>query len=83
MHTASDAGLEFTTTSINNNKKGLVMNESVYAPSAQAQAFLEKHHQCLIGDQWCDAADGQTIQVLNPATAEVIARVPRAGPARD
>lgn len=55
------------------------MNESVYAPSAQAQAFLEKHHQCLIGDQWCDAADGQTIQVLNPATAEVIARVPRAG----
>jgi succinate-semialdehyde dehydrogenase / glutarate-semialdehyde dehydrogenase len=31
----------------------------------------------LIGGEWCDAADGSTMDVLNPATAEVIARVPR------
>jgi succinate-semialdehyde dehydrogenase / glutarate-semialdehyde dehydrogenase len=31
----------------------------------------------LVGGVWCDAADGQHIPVLNPATDEVIAEVPR------
>lgn len=32
--------------------------------------------QCFIGGQWVDASDGDTVEVLNPATQEVIARVP-------
>ncbi|CAK7326038.1 unnamed protein product [Dovyalis caffra] len=35
--------------------------------------------QGLIGGKWVDANDGNTIQVLNPATGEVIANVPCMG----
>ncbi|MCM2564256.1 NAD-dependent succinate-semialdehyde dehydrogenase [Janthinobacterium kumbetense] len=35
--------------------------------------------QCLIDGAWCDADDGATIAVTNPATGEVIATVPRMG----
>jgi betaine-aldehyde dehydrogenase len=35
-------------------------------------------HQNLIGGEWVDSAGGETMEVLNPATAEVIAEVPRA-----
>src|SRR5437763_13018296 len=35
-------------------------------------------HQNLIGGEWVDAAGGETMEVLNPATAEVIAEVPSA-----
>ena len=35
--------------------------------------------QCLIDGVWCDADDGATIAVTNPATGEVIATVPRMG----
>src|ERR687885_90883 len=31
-----------------------------------------------VGGEWVDAAGGETMEVLNPATAEVIAEVPRA-----
>ncbi len=34
-------------------------------------------HKNLIGGKWVDAADGQTMEVLNPSTGEVIAEVPR------
>ena len=34
-------------------------------------------HQILIGGEWVDAACGETMEVLNPATGEVIAEVPR------
>jgi 1-pyrroline dehydrogenase len=34
-------------------------------------------HQILIAGKWVDAAAGETMDVLNPATAEVIAEVPR------
>ena len=34
----------------------------------------------LIGGAWISAASGRTLEVRNPATAEVIARVPDAGP---
>lgn len=35
--------------------------------------------QCYINGQWCAADSGQTLEVTNPATAELIARVPRMG----
>jgi betaine-aldehyde dehydrogenase/aminobutyraldehyde dehydrogenase len=34
-------------------------------------------HQIFVGGEWTDAADGETMEVVNPATAEVIAEVPR------
>jgi succinate-semialdehyde dehydrogenase/glutarate-semialdehyde dehydrogenase len=33
--------------------------------------------QCPIGDQWVDASDQATIAVVNPASGEIIGRVPR------
>ena len=33
----------------------------------------------LIDNQWVDAADGRTLDVLNPATGQVIGRVAHAG----
>jgi 1-pyrroline dehydrogenase len=35
-------------------------------------------HQNLIGGEWVDSAGGETMEVLNPATGDVIAEVPRA-----
>jgi betaine-aldehyde dehydrogenase/aminobutyraldehyde dehydrogenase len=35
-------------------------------------------HQNLIGGEWVDSAGGETMDVLNPATGETIAEVPRA-----
>jgi len=37
--------------------------------------------QCLIDGVWCDADDGATIAVTNPATGDIIATVPRMGAA--
>src|SRR5687767_2338313 len=34
-------------------------------------------HKNLVGGEWVDAVDGQTMEVLNPSTGEVIAEVPR------
>ncbi len=34
-----------------------------------------------VGGEWVDALDGETMEVLNPATGEVIAEVPRGGEA--
>src|SRR5205823_3051739 len=33
-------------------------------------------HQNLVGGEWVDASGGETMEVLNPATGEVIAEVP-------
>ena len=33
--------------------------------------------QCFINGQWCDAEDGATFEVDNPATGEIIGQVPR------
>lgn len=41
------------------------------APSLREQAY--------IGGEWCDADDGATFEVINPANGEVCARVPRMG----
>jgi len=35
-------------------------------------------HQNLIGGEWVDAAGGETMEVINPATGETIAEVPNA-----
>src|SRR5256885_8484398 len=34
-------------------------------------------HQNFVGGEWVDAAGGETMEVLNPATGETIAEVPR------
>ena len=34
-------------------------------------------HKNFIGGEWVDASTGETMEVLNPATGEVIAEVPR------
>jgi acyl-CoA reductase-like NAD-dependent aldehyde dehydrogenase len=39
-------------------------------------------HQNLIGGEWVDASNGETMEVLNPSTGDVIAEVPR-GSAED
>jgi succinate-semialdehyde dehydrogenase/glutarate-semialdehyde dehydrogenase len=33
--------------------------------------------QCPVGGQWIDASDGETIDVVNPATGDIIGAVPR------
>ena len=37
--------------------------------------------QCYVAGEWCDAADGATLPVNNPATAEVLGTVPKMGAA--
>ena len=37
--------------------------------------------QCYIAGQWCDAADGATLPVNNPATGEILGTVPKMGAA--
>jgi betaine-aldehyde dehydrogenase/aminobutyraldehyde dehydrogenase len=40
----------------------------------------EATSQIFVGGEWVDAASGEAMEVLNPATEEVIAEVPRCGP---
>jgi 1-pyrroline dehydrogenase len=37
-------------------------------------------HKNFVGGEWVDSAGGETMEVLNPATGEVIAEVPRSTP---
>src|SRR5438132_1198197 len=39
----------------------------------------QTQHQIFVGGEWTDAAAGETMDVINPATEEVIAQVPRCG----
>jgi len=36
-------------------------------------------YKCFVGGEWVDAASGETMEVINPATGETIAEVPRCG----
>ena len=36
-------------------------------------------YKCFIGGEWSDAASGETMEVINPATGRVIAEVPKCG----
>ena len=47
-------------------------------PSAATTRFLAAPKKMLIGGEWLDARNGATLEVRNPATEEVIARVPAA-----
>ncbi|TNC23588.1 aldehyde dehydrogenase family protein [Amycolatopsis alkalitolerans] len=47
-------------------------------PSPETSALLVDNAQ-LIGGEWVPAKSGETIDVINPATREVLARVPRGG----
>ena len=38
-----------------------------------------KHFKNYIGGEWVDAASGETMNVINPATEEVVATVPKGG----
>jgi phenylacetaldehyde dehydrogenase len=42
----------------------------------KAQGFVSRSHKMLINGKWVDAASGKTFDVFNPATGEVIAKVP-------
>ncbi len=46
------------------------------APSREISAWLAKPKQNLIAGKWASALSGKTLEVLNPADASVIARVP-------
>jgi len=54
----------------------MTVSESQVAASAEAMAFVQSAHHCLIGEQWLAAADGRTLTVYNPANGEQIATVP-------
>jgi phenylacetaldehyde dehydrogenase len=43
-------------------------------------AFIQRAPRMLIGGDWVEAADGQTMPLHNPATGEVLCVVPRATP---
>jgi phenylacetaldehyde dehydrogenase len=45
---------------------------------AATQAFLAKPKKMLIGAEWTDASSGRTLDVINPADGNVLARVPEA-----
>jgi len=46
-----------------------------------AETFLAERRALLIGGEWVDAADGGTIEVLDPATGDVVGRTAAAGAA--
>jgi aldehyde dehydrogenase (NAD+) len=50
---------------------------TIAPPSPQTGSPLIIDDAQLIGGDWVPAANGQTIDVINPATGEVLGRVPR------
>jgi acyl-CoA reductase-like NAD-dependent aldehyde dehydrogenase len=49
--------------------------------SDPARSFVDAGpHRLLIGDDWVEAASGETFETLDPATGEVICSVAKAGP---
>lgn len=57
------------------------MSTTPFSPSDEAQAFIQRAHGLLVGDQWLSAEDGKTIDVYNPADGEKITAVPSGGAA--
>jgi phenylacetaldehyde dehydrogenase len=45
----------------------------------RAREFVGRDHKLFIGGEWVDSVTGQTFETVNPATEEVLDRVPRAG----
>jgi len=52
--------------------------ETTIVPLADGSLLRD---QAYTGGRWCDADDGRTFAVANPATGEMLATVPRMGPA--
>ncbi|MGA2529137.1 MAG: aldehyde dehydrogenase family protein [Acidimicrobiales bacterium] len=48
---------------------------------AGVREFLAEEHKMFIGGSWVDALSGEAFEVVDPATTEVLGRVPSAGPA--
>jgi acyl-CoA reductase-like NAD-dependent aldehyde dehydrogenase len=44
-------------------------------------AHTEANRRILIGGEWLEATDGRTLETVDPATGELLARVPRGGEA--
>ncbi len=59
----------------------MTVNESIAAPDALDVHALVTDGTQLIGGEWVAARGGETISVINPATGEPIASVPRGGQA--
>jgi acyl-CoA reductase-like NAD-dependent aldehyde dehydrogenase len=57
----------------------MTTNESIRAESSLDVRTLLSDGTQLIGGEWVPARSNQTIEVLNPATGEVLATVPRSG----
>lgn len=56
-----------------------MMTEFGHTIESRTRTFLETtHHRMLIGDQWVEAADGQRLEVVNPADETVLGTVPAA-----
>lgn len=55
-------------------------NEERAAPRRETSEFLAREHGLLIGGEWSGAANGDTLDLRNPATGAVIARTAAAGP---
>lgn len=56
-----------------------MMTEFGHTIESRTRTFLETtHHRMLIGDQWVEAADGQRLEVINPADETVLGTVPAA-----
>ena len=51
-----------------------------FAPSSQAQEFLDRQHLLLIGGQWVDPVSREEIEVFDPATENLITCVNGGGP---
>src|SRR5881296_771765 len=51
-----------------------------FASSGKGRRFMQ-HCRNYIDGEWVESATGKTLDVINPATREVIARVPDSGPA--
>ena len=45
------------------------------------QQFLSKPKKMLIDGKWVEAESGKTFETLNPATGEVLAKIPEGGKA--
>lgn len=56
------------------------INDS-YSLGEGTRAFLGRAGRMLVNGEWVAAASGETIDVFDPASERVIARVPNAGPA--
>src|SRR4029077_15389576 len=45
----------------------------------RAMSATKTEYKAFIGGEWADSASGETMDVINPATGEVVAEVPRCG----